>query len=209
MIGRFKLADDFDNLTPGLKELDHLDDSKHTLCVGVIHATGDRTVEYNQMIAEVQNNGATINPVNGKYLTLPMPIAGKRHAREINGLFFHMSKNGTPTLAKNENGKLVIYFILKLQVKIPARPFISLTQEKCLDLAEPILHEGVVDIILGDSTAGEVLTKVGKAITVLMKKQMAEMTDIPNAPATERNKGFNHPLFDTGALQRSIDWVVV
>ncbi|TPR43157.1 hypothetical protein DY124_06155 [Apilactobacillus micheneri] len=203
------MVEDFDNLTKGLDELSHLNSDKHTLYIGVIHATGDRTVEYNQMIAEVQNNGATINPVNGKYLTIPMPIAGKRHAREIDGLFFHVSKNGTPTLAKLEHGQLVIYFILKLQVKIPARPFISLTQEKCLDVAQPILHDGIIDILLGDSTAGQVLEKVGKAITVLMKQQMAEMNTPKNARITQQNKGFNNPLFDTGALQRSIDWVVV
>lgn len=198
---------EFDYLTKGLSEVDVL--QKHKLIVGSLLATGDRTVEYNQMICEVQNNGAVIRPVNGQYLTIPMPVAGKRHARDIQGLFFHISKQGKPTLAKEENGKLVVYFLLMKKVSIPARPFLDLSVQKSIGKVTEMVSNGILDIYTHKSTAGEVLDSIGKYLSIQIKKEMAETTTPANAPITQYNKEFNNPLFDTGALQRSISWVVI
>ena len=117
------MSSDFDYLTQGIKEVENL--NKHRVFVGSLLATGNRTVEYNQMIAEVQNNGAVIHPVTRQWLTIPMPVAGKRTAREINGLFWHVAKSGQKTLARVENGKLVVYFLLTKEVKLPARHLLT------------------------------------------------------------------------------------
>lgn len=201
------MSEDFDFLTKGIKEVENL--NKHKLYVGSILNTGDRTIEYNQLIAEVQDNGATINPVRGKFLTIPMPIAGKRHAGDIDGLFFHKSKQGQPTLARMENGKLVVYFLLKTQVKIPARPFFEITATKVIGHVADMIADGVTDIYCGKSTAGQVFEKIGKYVTVELKRTMAEIQSPKNATITEKNKGFNNPLVDTGALLRSMSWVVI
>lgn len=198
---------DFDLLSGGIKEVELF--NHHKVFVGSLKPTGDRTVEYNQMIAEVQNNGATITPKNGVYLTIPMPIAGKRHAREIDGLFFRYSKNGKPTLSKLENGKIVVYFLLSLKVKIPARPFITNTVNHHINHVAQMIADEITEIYLRKTNVEAVLNKVGKYLSVQMKKEMVKTNAPGNSTITKANKGFDNPLFDTGALQRSISWVVV
>ena len=201
------MSSDFDYLTQGIKEVENL--NKHRVFVGSLLATGNRTVEYNQMIAEVQNNGAVIHPVTRQWLTIPMPVAGKRTAREINGLFWHVAKSGQKTLARNENGKLVVYFLLTKEVKLPARPFIDVTAAKNVDKIANIVANGVADIYLHKTTAGQIFDQIGKFLSIEMKREMVATNEPMNAKITQNNKGFNNPLLDTGALQRSITWVVI
>lgn len=201
------MSSDFDYLTQGIKEVENL--NKHRVFVGSLLATGDRTVEYNQMIAEVQNNGAVIHPVTRQWLTIPMPVAGKRTAREINGLFWHVAKSGQKTLARVENGKLVVYFLLTKEVKLPARPFIDVTASKNVNKIANMVANGVIDIYLHKTTAGQIFDKIGKFLSIEMKREMVATNEPMNAKITQNNKGFNNPLLDTGALQRSITWVVI
>ena len=201
------MSSDFDYLTQGIKEVENL--NKHRVFVGSLLATGNRTVEYNQMIAEVQNNGAVIHPVTRQWLTIPMPVAGKRTAREINGLFWHVAKSGQKTLARVENGKLVVYFLLTKEVKLPARPFIDVTASKNVNKIANMVANGVVDIYLHKTTAELIFDKIGKFLSIEMKREMVATNEPMNAKITQNNKGFNNPLLDTGALQRSITWVVI
>ena len=176
------MSSDFDYLTQGIKEVENL--NKHRVFVGSLLATGNRTVEYNQMIAEVQNNGAVIHPVTRQWLTIPMPVAGKRTAREINGLFWHVAKSGQKTLARNENGKLVVYFLLTKEVKLPARQFIDVTAAKNVDKIVNIVANGVADIYLHKTTAGQIFDKIGKFLSIEMKREMVATNEPRNAKIT-------------------------
>ncbi len=80
--------------------------------------------------------GAHITPYKAKALTIPIaPEAVGQRASDFPDLFIYKA-NGKAFLARNENGKLKIYFILLKNVDIPKRP--------CL---RPALAEKKKDVI--------------------------------------------------------------
>lgn len=52
------------------------------------------------------------------------------------------------------------------------------------------------------------LTTLGKAVVYETKKIIQAGSEITNAPATVKKKGFNHPLKETGLLEKNLDFVV-
>lgn len=197
----------FNNVPHALEQLTEI--QYHTLFIGALKQVGDRSIETMQMIVGVNETGTTIHPVNGRYLTIPTPRAGKRKARDINGLFFYMTKTGKPTLAKQEDGKLVVYFLLATEVRIPARAFLSTTMRRIKLQINRMVKAWVSHLFTGHGTWRELLSALGAYIAREIKKTIAEKSTPPNAPITAANKGFNNPLVDTGAMQWSMDWTVV
>lgn len=76
--------------------------------------------------AFIQEYGGTIRPKTSRYLTIPMPAnltpAGvtRFKARELDNLFV-LRSGGKLFLARREESGVVIYFLLKREVKIPPR----------------------------------------------------------------------------------------
>ena len=54
-----------------------------------------------------------------------------------------------------------------------------------------------------------ILNAIGMYVTREVKRTIARKSSPPNAAITVANKGFNNPLVDTGAMQRSIYWRVI
>lgn len=68
--------------------------------------------------------GAHITPIRAKALTVPIaPEAVGHRASDFPDLFI-FKKNGKAFLARNEGGKLKIYFILLKDVDIPKQPYL-------------------------------------------------------------------------------------
>ncbi|UOO77930.1 hypothetical protein LVJ85_05570 [Neisseria sp. Dent CA1/247] len=86
---------------------------------------------------------------------------------------------------------------------IPPRPFFRQTiaehKDEWSDKAAAILRE--TD---GDTQA--TLAMMGEGVKGQVVETIQNFRDPPNAPSTERKKGFNKPLIDTGTLWRSIDY---
>lgn len=199
---------DVNNLIRGIPLIEEL--SHHAVYIGALLQIGDRSIEYMQMIVGVNENGATIKPKNGRYLTIPMPIAGKRKATEIDGLFFHLTSNGKPALAKADNGKLFFYYLLVNEVRIPARSFLGNTMIRIKPRVRSMAVGGINDILGGRLHRWRpILNAIGMYVTREVKRTIARKSSPPNAAITVANKGFNNPLVDTGAMQRSIYWRVI
>lgn len=210
MEGAVPMSDeiDFNNLPRALEILTEME--RHTVFIGALKQEGDHSIDFMQMLIGVSETGATINPTHSKYLTIPMPIAGKRRASEIDGLFFYTTKAGKPSLAKQEGGKLVVYFLLAEQVRIPARHLLTNSLKQIRNGVVNIATTGVSRVLTGEIHSWRpVLESVGKYAAREMKRVIANTKTPKNAAITAANKGFNNPLMDTGAMQRSISWVVI
>lgn len=201
------VGNDYNHLPYAIREIRAL--NQHYVCIGALKQVGDRSIEYMQMIVHVNEYGATIHPKTSKYLTIPMPIAGKRKAREIDGLFFYVTKNGKPSLAKSDGGKLVVYFLLAKEVRIPARSFLRTTMTRTRRHVHKLAVAGVTQLLHGQGSWQSVYKAIGEYVAREVKKTIATKSNPRNATITSANKGFNNPLVDTGAMQRSIYWRVV
>lgn len=199
---------DFNNLPKALELLSEME--RHTVLIGALKQIDDNSIDFLQMLIGISETGANIKPVHGKYLTIPTPRAGKRKAREIDGLFFYTTKTGKSALARIEDDKLVVYFLLALQVRIPARHLITKTLRAIKGAVTNEAAMGVSRIIGGELNSWRpILEAVGKSTARLMKIEIARIDRPNNAPITVANKGFDNPLVATGAMARSISWVVI
>lgn len=142
--------------------------------VGVLHD------KHLQMIAVVNNDGATIKAKNVPYLMVPT-----------------LSKDGKKGFVK-----------LK-EVHIPPRRFMEKTkthnERRWLSYAQ----QETMKILAGDMTARHALEYLGHLATEQMKTEIIKFAHPANAPLTIANKGFNDPLIDTGALRDSITYEIV
>lgn len=84
--------------------------------------------------ARIQELGGTILPKNGKYLAIPISREAKQVAspRDMPNLVFVQSVKGQPMLVseqlgkgrKGKLGKVVVHWLLRLSVTLPARPYL-------------------------------------------------------------------------------------
>ncbi|GAY74275.1 hypothetical protein [Lentilactobacillus kosonis] len=191
---------DFDMLTPGIKKLQELANSK--VYIGVPYDDDHLT-----MIALVQEYGTTIKPKNGQFLAIPTENAKGKKPREIPDLFFMQSKSGAYLLARN-NGEddIEVLFILRHSVTIPKRPFIRFTYDQHIDEWTKLMRDWTFEVLMGRLTVDEALAKLGKQAVDDMKRTIKEFKNPRNAPLTVANKGFDDPLIDTGKMMNSITW---
>lgn len=120
-------------------------------------SAGDgRKVRY----AAIHEYGGTIRPKNSKYLAIPVGPARtasgvSRYAspRDVPGLTFAQSRKGQPMLVKAEgkgkNGAGTVYFLLRRQVRIPARPFLGPAMKKMAAALSERLPLMLVEVISG------------------------------------------------------------
>ncbi|WP_203642971.1 hypothetical protein [Levilactobacillus andaensis] len=198
------MTQDFNDADGILREFRKLNNL--TVRVGALKATDGHSEQHMEMIAMANENGVPhIRPVHGQWLTIPTKLAGDHSAREIDGLFKPHGKN---VLVKaNGNGGLDIYFILKKEITVPKRPFLSGTfirkfETSWFELAKVEISK----LSVGEMTAREVMASMGRRMARDVQATISAMKSPANAPATIERKGKDNPLIDTGALYRSISW---
>lgn len=158
------------------------------------------------MIALVNDQGKTITPKKGEFLTVPAipEMVGKR-AKDIPGLFRPKGKN--VLAVKNGNGIKVLFVLLK-RVIIPARPFLRTTKAKYSSDWDDLLSSNVQDILNGKKTADEAIKAIGTEAVKNMQKVIEQFTRPSNSMLTINLKGFNNPLIMTGKMMKSVIYVV-
>ncbi|GEP72026.1 hypothetical protein FD12_GL001398 [Lentilactobacillus rapi DSM 19907 = JCM 15042] len=163
---------EYDKFPKAIEQFDILNSSE--IHIGVLHD------KHLQMIAIVNNDGATIRAKNVPYLMVP-------------------------TLGKD--GKRG--FVRLKEVHIPHRRFMEKTkmhnERRWLSYAQ----QETMKILAGDMTAMHALHYLGNLATEQMKTEIIKFANPANAPLTIANKGFNDPLIDTGALRDSITYRIV
>lgn len=195
---------DFNNFERPIRELHKL--SKMQVRVGALKAGDGNSESFLEMIAMVNEYGAHIVPKKAQALTIPTKLAKGRKASEIPGLF---RPKGRDFLAKsNGAGGVDVYFWLRKSVDIPERSFLRNTYDQHIKSNwTDLVGVDVSKIVVGEMTAKELYDDLGRQMVKDVQRAMEKVTP-GNAPLTVANKGKNKPLFDTGALYRSISWVV-
>lgn len=174
--------------------------SRQRVIVGV--PLGDKFL---QMVASVNETGKVIT-AKKSWLTIPTRAAKGRKPREIVGLFKPKGKN---VLAIKSADGIEVMFVLKKQVVIPPRPFITQTYMHNIDDYRLMMRNGAREIIQGKQAAHGVQNKIGRRVSNDIKMALLRFSNPANAPLTVANKGSNNPLMDTGTLIGSITWVIV
>lgn len=100
-------------------------------------------------------------------------------------------------------------FYLKTSVDIPKRSFLRTTfdEKEAGDWTERV-GQCLDKMMDGDMTAKELYNDLGRLMVKDVQRAIYKATP-GNSPLTIARKGKDTPLLDTGALYRSIDWVVV
>ena len=158
------------------------------------------------MLASVHEFGVTIRPKK-QYLTIPTALAGKRKARDIDGLFKPKGKKILATT--NKKGELQVMFYLVEQVVIPERSFIRSTFDEKEPEWSKYFNMLITKIIHSDLTAEEAYERLGSRIAKDIQRTIREMHEPGNAGATVARKKADNPLVDTGRLRQSVTWKVV
>lgn len=162
-------------------------------------------------IVRANEYGAHIVPKNGKWLTIPSPDCPKgknglpMRAREVQGLF---RPKGKKILCVNKGGELVVYYYLRKEVTIPARPFIRTAFAENEKKYAKIIENGVKRIIYKDASAVTLLNQLGEVCANDIRISSIKWNKPSNAPITIANKGADNPLVDRGVLQKSIMYQV-
>lgn len=93
--------------------------------------SGIRAGGGNLSYARIQEYGGKITPKRSRFLTIPLPAAQTAagvsrypSARQVPGLFF-LALRGKHFLAQKHGSKLVFWYILKSEARIPARPYLG------------------------------------------------------------------------------------
>ena len=91
---------------------------------------------------------------------------------------------------------------------IPPRPFMLNAIRK----NRRVLLQGLKDIaegvFRGETTLEIEMTKLGAFAQGLIQKEITDLKDPPNAPATIKAKGSSNPLIDSGEMRAAVTWKV-
>ncbi len=103
------------------------------------------------LIARVQEFGATITPKNAKFLTVPLPAALdgngvplKKRARDWPNTFVAKSKAGNLIIFQRRGAEIVPLYVLKTSVTIPPR----LGMQTTLDVGLPYFVDKAMDSLV-------------------------------------------------------------
>ena len=87
--------------------------------------------------------------------------------------------------------------------RIPPRPFIDAPINDDLQQTQELNKSGIVALHNG-SGIDAILEPIKEAGISAIKKKIEEKSSPPNAPSTIRQKGFDDPLVETGAMMGSV-----
>ena len=88
---------------------------------------------------------------------------------------------------------------------IPSRPFIRDSVDKHSDEINKFLERAVAKILDGASVE-TVLSMIGAEQVKRIQSEILDGNFAPNAEATIRRKGSDHPLIDTGRMMQSVHY---
>lgn len=110
---------------------------------------GDAAVTY----ARIQDEGGTVKPRNGKYLTIPVGQAltgsgvERQPARAYKDLFPIRSKKGNLLLARRNGKALDVLYILVQRVKVPPTRFLTDAAEQAADSLREGLNTALAEVL--------------------------------------------------------------
>jgi hypothetical protein len=118
----------------------------------VIH-TGGHAGHGSVPYARIHEEGDTIRPKRGKYLSIPIHPSLKTGAgvsrvpgpRQVPDLVFVRSLRGQPLLANKFTGEP--WFLLRRQVTIPERPYMAPALEHISDLAPQVISDDFAKLL--------------------------------------------------------------
>ena len=90
---------------------------------------------------------------------------------------------------------------------IPARPFIRQSVDDNESKIKSFLKGEVKDFAQGKS-AEQILKEIGIFQKDLMQDKITSGSFAPNAESTIKKKGSSKPLFDTGRMRQSVNYVI-
>lgn len=90
---------------------------------------------------------------------------------------------------------------------IPSRPFLRMSVDENEDKINAMCAQQVKNLCNGGS-AESVLKEVGAFGVSLVQEKIGNGSFAPNAPATIKAKGSDHPLIDSGRMRQSVHYVV-
>lgn len=87
---------------------------------------------------------------------------------------------------------------------VPERSSLRSTFEKDRPLMKQALSQATHDIVFRKDTVDGALNHVGNVAVAAVRRTINEQVPPPNAPATVEDKGFNHPLINSGLMKNSV-----
>ena len=92
---------------------------------------------------------------------------------------------------------------------IPARRFMDIGSKKASIELSPFIEKSVKKINDGTMTWDQLGQIVGEKAATIIKKEIVQLSEPPNAPATiVAKKGAPNPLYDTGLMQQTVTYDV-
>ena len=93
-------------------------------------------------------------------------------------------------------------------VHSPARPFLRQSVDSNASRINSACKSGLQAIARGEKTAKDVLEALGALQKGLIQNTIHNGDFKPNAKSTEKKKGSNRPLIDTGRMRQSVNLVI-
>ena len=110
----------------------------------------------NLAYAAIHETGGTIRPRNARALTIPIsPLAARKRARDFPGAFILQARDGNAFIALRTGGarsaRIDLLYLLKRQVTLRARRYVSNALKDVEPQLEPILGRAITAAIAGRS----------------------------------------------------------
>ena len=87
---------------------------------------------------------------------------------------------------------------------IPARRFMDIAGKKSIQELSPILKKLIPRLNEGKMKFNDIGEIVGQKAVAIFKREITELSEPPNAPATIERKGSSNPLIDTGLMRQTV-----
>ena len=91
---------------------------------------------------------------------------------------------------------------------IPSRPFLAQTVQMHEEEIKEMAATEVSQALLGEKDSQQAFEVIGEDVRKKVQNRIDEGQFVPNAPATIRRKGHDHPLIDTGTMRDSISYTI-
>lgn len=92
---------------------------------------------------------------------------------------------------------------------MPARPWLSGWLDENWELVIFRLRMEMSRVVRGQQTKNQALSRVGRMIRDGIRERILAKIPPPNAPATIKKKGFDHPLLETGRFLKAITYRIL
>lgn len=87
---------------------------------------------------------------------------------------------------------------------IPARRFMDTGGRRASIELKPLIAKLLKSVNEGKMTSEDAAEIIGLKATAILKKEITEMNEPPNAPETIRKKKSSNPLIDTGLMRQTV-----